>query len=247
MHIKIQAGPRTSAQVVRLVVGRLPNVQVHVLADLPVGEEEREGAFTWERGDARALYHISRTVDTTSTVGTVVVQPLTFRAAELLDAPIPKGWAAFVMDAAQPEGWRKLQTFGEFARLKMAGEEAYLLSPEQRAAIAAKKEADMIRRWDEAGLAGRLIWEARLPYCKEEAVIQLASKLANRFLGVSADMADFKRRNNFRSPLPGGKTTTAEVMAAITCGVHVPDVPEIRVWHPSTYSDGSFGSLKERV
>lgn len=151
-------------------------------------------------------------------------EPLNAAARTLCALPLPKGWEVSLtgtnFGGATAKDTRQIGgTLGAYVCDLVAGRQPTAKSPSQRREAYLATQAAAVVTWEMAGLDGPAIWDAHIPWSREEGVIALAGKLAGRYMGPSNGHRDFQDLNGFRSALSHPRTQSAERMAALTCRV----------------------------
>jgi hypothetical protein len=151
-------------------------------------------------------------------------EPLNAAARALCDQPLPKGWAitmdgtnlggATTRDTFQTEG-----TLGAFVCDLVAGRRPTAHSPEKRRENYLRRKAEAVAAWEAAGLDGEAIWDANIPWARQPGVISLASRLADRFMGMRRGHRHFRDLNGWSEELSHPRINSAERMAELTCRV----------------------------
>lgn len=230
MKIELKSGFQRGGSV-RAVSGTFPDFTITTLASASENTWHDDGDSSCQIEvddlDPRPIFR-TRFWGVSSLSYESAAEPLNAAARALCAQPLPKGWAitipgtnlggATARDTFQAEG-----SIGAFVCDLVAGRGPTAHSPAQRRENYIRHKAEAVAAWEAAGLDGEAIWEARIPWSREEGVIALANKLADRYMGPSHGHRNFEELNGFRSALSHPRTQSAEAMAALTCQMS-PDV-----------------------
>jgi hypothetical protein len=225
MKISLKSGFQRGGSVVALS-GSFPDFTVTKLAEasentwhddgdsscsIDVAEDDPRPLFqTWFWGVSSLSYESRAT-------------PLNAAARALCSQPIPKGWDIVIPGGATARDERQKE--GDLSRYVLnlaAGRGPSAISPAEKREQYLAERARCVAAWEAAGLDGEAIWEARIQWSREECVIALAGKLADRYMGHSHGHRHFEELNGFRSSLSHPRTQSAESMASLTCRMSTP-------------------------
>lgn len=224
--IQLNSGFRSGGSV-RAVLGNFPNFEIVSLAKANANTWHDDGDSSCEieidDNESRPIFE-SRFWAVSSMSYEGDAKPLNAAARMLCKTPLPKGWAVTlrgtqVGGGSSPDTFQTIGTLERYICDLVADRYPYTHSPLERKESYRLKRKKYIDIWEAAGLNGIFIWDAHLSWSREYDVIQLANKLANRFMGHSKGHNDFKKLNGFSSLLSFPRTTIAEKMASLTCQI----------------------------
>lgn len=224
MKITLESHFRRGMSIIE-IVGEFPNYTTKLidraLECTYVGDSDDTHDIEISEDDSRALF-LCRFWGVSSHSFERSAEPLTEAARKLCEKPLPRGWCfkiyghdyggAYGSDTIVKDG-----TIEKYVLDFAAGRSPNACSPADRKAAYEAKKVDAIAKWEGAGLDGARIWDEKIQWSLEPAVIELADKLAGRWLGYSNSHRSFEKINGFKSPLSFPRTQVAEKMAALTC------------------------------
>ena len=224
MKIKLESGFQRGGSV-RAVSGAFPDFTVTTLAEASENTWNDDGDSSCDIEvddlDPRPLFQTSFW-GVSSLSYESSAEPLNAAARALCALPMPKGWevtlAGTNMGGATARDERQVGgTLAAFVCDLVAGRQPAAVSPAQRREAYLAAQSAAISAWDAAGLDGAAIWDARIPWSREDGVTALAGKISGQYMGASNGHRHFQDLNGFRSALSHPRTRSAEKMAALTC------------------------------